>query len=199
MIPPGVLWSSIPKAPRSCVRLSPARNYHRSCRLRQAKLGVLAGQAKTKAHGKSWGGSKPGRLLSVTKEQLAAIIRMHAEGVAKAKIARATGASRPTIYRVTEQRGEVKSWLSDQPSICSSAAALSSELAPSAAPASRGGERRESGVAICRRLHPAYSMSVQLSYRSIRTQKKCLGYVFEQDPMLAVVVEQQETAIVFSK
>ena len=64
---------------------------------------VLAGQAKAKSHGKAWGGSRAGRLLSVTKEQVAAIVRLHGEGVAKAKIARATGVSRPTVYRVIEQ------------------------------------------------------------------------------------------------
>ena len=65
---------------------------------------VLAGQAKAKASGKTWGGSKAGRLLSVTREQVAAIVRLHDEGIAKAKIARATGVSRPTVYRVLEQR-----------------------------------------------------------------------------------------------
>ena len=65
---------------------------------------VLAGQAKAKATGKTWGGSKAGRLLSVIREQVAAIVQMHGAGVAKAKIARATGVSRPTVYRVLEQR-----------------------------------------------------------------------------------------------
>lgn len=67
---------------------------------------VLAGQAKAKAAGKSWGGSRAGRLLTVTKEQVAAIVRMHGEGIAKAKIARAAGVSRPTVYRVIEQSRE---------------------------------------------------------------------------------------------
>ena len=60
----------------------------------------------TEAEGKTWGGSKPGRLLSVTKEQVAAIHRMCDEGTPKAKIARAAGVSRPTVYRVIEQRRE---------------------------------------------------------------------------------------------
>lgn len=65
---------------------------------------VLAGQAKAKAEGKTWGGSEPGRLVSITKEQVAAILRMHHEGEAIARIARACGVSRPTVYRVIEQR-----------------------------------------------------------------------------------------------
>lgn len=61
---------------------------------------VLAGQPKARKAGKRWGGSEAGRLLTVTREQVDAIVRMNSEGVPKAKIARATGLSRPTIYRV---------------------------------------------------------------------------------------------------
>ena len=64
---------------------------------------VLAGQARAKAAGKTWGGSKPGRLLSVTKEQVAMILRLDEEGMSKAAIARATSVSRPTIYRVLQR------------------------------------------------------------------------------------------------
>src|SRR5262245_17677918 len=39
---------------------------------------VLAGQAAARAAGKTWGGSKPGRSLHVTKEQLAVVAQMHA-------------------------------------------------------------------------------------------------------------------------
>jgi DNA invertase Pin-like site-specific DNA recombinase len=61
---------------------------------------VLAGQAAARAAGKTWGGSKKGRRLKVTEEQLAVIHRMQAEGAKVAAIARATGLSRPTIYAV---------------------------------------------------------------------------------------------------
>lgn len=61
---------------------------------------IVAGQAAARAEGKRWGGSKKGRRLTVTPEQIAAIRRLHAEGESKAAIARATGLSRPTIYSV---------------------------------------------------------------------------------------------------
>jgi DNA invertase Pin-like site-specific DNA recombinase len=59
---------------------------------------VLAGQAVARAKGKSWGGSRKGRRLSVTDEQVATIKRMAAEGEKVAAIARATGLTRPTVY-----------------------------------------------------------------------------------------------------
>jgi len=61
---------------------------------------VRAGQEAARTAGKKWGGSQKGRLLTVTEEQVAIIHKMRAEGVAIAAIARATGLSRPTIYRV---------------------------------------------------------------------------------------------------
>jgi DNA invertase Pin-like site-specific DNA recombinase len=61
---------------------------------------VLAGQAAARAAGKRWGGSKKGRLISVTREQLASVRRMKADGAKIAAIARATGLSRPTVYRL---------------------------------------------------------------------------------------------------
>lgn len=61
---------------------------------------VLAGQAAARAAGKRWGGSKKGRLLKVTKEQFTMVRRMKAEGARIAVIARASGLSRPTIYRL---------------------------------------------------------------------------------------------------
>lgn len=65
---------------------------------------VLAGQAAARAAGKKWGGSQKGRLLTVTPEQVAAVQRMHAEGAKIAAIARATGLSRPTVYRLLRLR-----------------------------------------------------------------------------------------------
>jgi DNA invertase Pin-like site-specific DNA recombinase len=61
---------------------------------------IRAGQAVARANGKRWGGSRKGRRLKVTAEQLEAIGRLENEGAKIAAIARATGLSRPTIYRV---------------------------------------------------------------------------------------------------
>ena len=61
---------------------------------------VLAGQAAARAAGKRWGGSKPGRRLKVTDDQVEVIHRMKADGKKIAAIARATGLSRPTIYAI---------------------------------------------------------------------------------------------------
>src|SRR5262245_58013993 len=65
---------------------------------------VLAGQAAARAAGKTWGGSKAGRLLKVTEEQIAVVGRMHAANEGPSAMARATGLSRPTIYRIIENR-----------------------------------------------------------------------------------------------
>ncbi|QDT04250.1 DNA-invertase hin [Rubripirellula lacrimiformis] len=65
---------------------------------------VLAGQARAKADGKTWGGSEKGRLLSVTQDQVEMILRLHGEGKSKSAIARATSVSRPTVYRIIDQR-----------------------------------------------------------------------------------------------
>jgi len=64
---------------------------------------VLAGQARAKQNGKMWGGSKPGRRLSLTQEQVEVILEMNHAGKPKAAIARATGVSRPTVYRIVAQ------------------------------------------------------------------------------------------------
>lgn len=61
---------------------------------------VAAGQAKARAEGKRWGGSKPGKRKRVKPEQERAIHQMHKAGETKASIARALGLSRPTIYSV---------------------------------------------------------------------------------------------------
>ena len=61
---------------------------------------IAAGQAAARAAGKTWGGSKPGRRLHVTEEQIYAIRRLRDEGASKAAMARATGLSRPTVYDV---------------------------------------------------------------------------------------------------
>jgi DNA invertase Pin-like site-specific DNA recombinase len=61
---------------------------------------VLAGQAAARAKGVRWSGSQKGRLIKVTPEQVVAVKRMKGEGSKIATIARATGLSRPTVYRL---------------------------------------------------------------------------------------------------
>ena len=64
---------------------------------------VLAGQAAAKAAGKTWGGSKKGRLLTVTTEQIRVVHDMKGRDEGITSIARATGLSRPTIYRILDE------------------------------------------------------------------------------------------------
>jgi DNA invertase Pin-like site-specific DNA recombinase len=59
---------------------------------------VRAGQAVARAKGKTWGGSKKGRRLKVTDEQVQTVRRMAREGQKVAAMARATGLTRPTVY-----------------------------------------------------------------------------------------------------
>jgi len=59
-----------------------------------------AGIAAAKADGQKWGGSKPGRLLTVTPEQVKQVRKMHANNEKITVIARTVGLSRPTIYRL---------------------------------------------------------------------------------------------------
>jgi DNA invertase Pin-like site-specific DNA recombinase len=59
---------------------------------------VIAGQQVARAAGKRWGGSRPGRRLSVTEEQIEVARRLDREGTPVAAIARAIGVSRPTVY-----------------------------------------------------------------------------------------------------
>jgi DNA invertase Pin-like site-specific DNA recombinase len=61
---------------------------------------IVAGQAAARAAGRRWGGSPKGRRLKVTDEQEAVIRRMRGQGEGVTAIARATGLSRPTVYRV---------------------------------------------------------------------------------------------------
>jgi DNA invertase Pin-like site-specific DNA recombinase len=61
---------------------------------------VAAGQAVARRKGKRWGGSKKGWRWRVTDDQLVAIREMKTVGKKITAIARITGLSRPTIYRV---------------------------------------------------------------------------------------------------
>jgi len=64
---------------------------------------ILAGQAVARARGKVWGGSKAGRRLKVTAEQVETIHSMNQQGAKVAAMARATGLSRPTVYRLLSE------------------------------------------------------------------------------------------------
>src|SRR6516162_4680767 len=61
---------------------------------------VAAGQAAARRTGKTWGGSKKGWRWKITDEQQAAILEMHGAGKPVTQIARITGLSRPSVYRV---------------------------------------------------------------------------------------------------
>jgi DNA invertase Pin-like site-specific DNA recombinase len=61
---------------------------------------ILAGQAAARMRGVRWGGSSTGRHIKVTAEQVACIQRLRSEGETIAAIARGTGLTRPTVYRI---------------------------------------------------------------------------------------------------
>ncbi len=61
---------------------------------------IVAGQAAAREAGKTWGGSPKGRRLKVTAEQEAIVRQLEGEGAGVSAMARTTGLSRPTIYRV---------------------------------------------------------------------------------------------------
>mgnify|MGYP002623005127 CR=1 FL=1 len=60
---------------------------------------VRAGQAAAKAKGKRWGG-RPKGPNKKTKDKRTAILKLHHGGMSIVQIAKTTGLSRPTIYRV---------------------------------------------------------------------------------------------------
>ena len=64
---------------------------------------VAAGQTAARRKGKTWGGSEKGWRWKVSDDQVAAIYEMRAAGKPIAQIARVTGLSRPTIYRVLRE------------------------------------------------------------------------------------------------
>lgn len=69
---------------------------------------VRAGQAAALAMGKKWGGSKPGRRIRVTVEKEAMIRHLKAEGSTIVAIAKATGLSRMTVYKVLDKTTQAK-------------------------------------------------------------------------------------------
>ena len=66
--------------------------------IRRDYLSVVAGQQVAKAAGKHWGGSRRGRRITVTDDQIQTMRRLYDEETPIAAIARATGLSRPTVY-----------------------------------------------------------------------------------------------------
>ena len=64
---------------------------------------VRAGQKAARKNGVKWGGSKKGWRWKVTEDQATAVIEMKAAGKKVTQIARVTGLSRPTVYRLLEQ------------------------------------------------------------------------------------------------
>jgi DNA invertase Pin-like site-specific DNA recombinase len=62
--------------------------------------GILAGQEAARARGIRWGGSEKGRRVKVSLELEAKVKRLKVEGRKISHIARETGLSRPTIYKV---------------------------------------------------------------------------------------------------
>lgn len=65
---------------------------------------VKAGQQAAKASGKTWGGSKKGWRYGISDEQVATIQRLKREGEKISRIARATGVSRSSVYRILEPK-----------------------------------------------------------------------------------------------
>jgi DNA invertase Pin-like site-specific DNA recombinase len=59
----------------------------------------LAGIAKAKAEGKTWGGRKAGTRVRLTEEKEAVIRQLHEQGMPVASIARTVGLTRKTVYR----------------------------------------------------------------------------------------------------
>ncbi len=82
--------------------LASVAEYENEVRSERIRAGVAAAHAK----GKRWGGSEKGWYWRVTPEQLKAITQMIGRGDGITAVAKATGLSRPTIYRVlANQRG----------------------------------------------------------------------------------------------
>jgi DNA invertase Pin-like site-specific DNA recombinase len=65
----------------------------------------LAGIARAKADGKTWGGCRPGTRARLTEEMEAVIGQLHREGRSVASIARTLGLDRKTVYRALARGG----------------------------------------------------------------------------------------------
>lgn len=64
---------------------------------------VKAGQEVARAAGKTWGGSKKGRLHKTTIEQVRQIVAMKKGGEKVAHISRTVGVDRPGVYRILKR------------------------------------------------------------------------------------------------
>jgi len=64
----------------------------------------LAGIAKAKAEGKSWGGRKAGTRVRLTEEKEAVIRQLHDQGKTVASIARLVALTRRTIYKALRRQ-----------------------------------------------------------------------------------------------
>jgi DNA invertase Pin-like site-specific DNA recombinase len=67
----------------------------------------LAGIAKAKADGKTWGGRRVGTRVRLTEEKEALIRQLHAEGKAVAAIARLVHLTRRTVYKALRRQQAV--------------------------------------------------------------------------------------------
>ena len=67
---------------------------------------IRAGQIAARESGKKWGGSKKGRLNTITKEQAKAAIKMKEKGVRVCEILRTLSINAPTYYRIIKRAKE---------------------------------------------------------------------------------------------
>jgi len=67
---------------------------------------IRAGQKAARAAGKNWGGSKKGRLNTITKEQAKAVIKMKGRGEKISTIAKTLNMNRTSIYRILKRHKE---------------------------------------------------------------------------------------------
>src|SRR4029079_16762651 len=63
---------------------------------------TVQGQMLARQAGKRWGGSKKGRLPSITLDQVLEIRRLLGEGMPVSRIARTVGVTRQSVYRHAE-------------------------------------------------------------------------------------------------
>jgi len=64
----------------------------------------IAGIAKAKAEGRTWGGRQAGTRIRLTVEKERLIIQLHGEGKPVAAIARCVGLTRKTVYRALSKQ-----------------------------------------------------------------------------------------------
>lgn len=67
---------------------------------------IRAGQKVAKDKGVKWGGSKRGRLNSITKEQAKAVVKMKSKGDRVCTIAKTLNMNRPSIERILQRHQE---------------------------------------------------------------------------------------------